>query len=42
MSVDQLTIDELNEVSGGRTKLPKPDIAKAWKIAQIQRDNPKF
>ena len=42
LSVDELRIKELDSVSGGRIKLPKPDIVKAWEIAQIQRDNPGF
>jgi bacteriocin-like protein len=42
LNVDELTIDELNTVSGGRIKLPVPDAVKAWEIAQIQADNPGF
>jgi hypothetical protein len=42
LSVDELKIDELDAVSGGRIKLPVPDAVKAWEIAQIQRDNPGF
>lgn len=40
--VDELTIDDLDSVSGGRIKLPKSDFVKAWEIAQIERDNPGF
>jgi bacteriocin-like protein len=42
LSIDELTTDELDSVSGGRIKLPVPDAVKAWEIANIQRDNPGF
>ena len=42
LSISDLTIDELDSVSGGRIKLPVPDAVKAWEIAQIERDNPGF
>lgn len=42
LSNEELTIDELDSVSGGRIKLPVSDAVKAWEIAQIERDNPGF
>jgi hypothetical protein len=42
LSINDLTIGELDSVSGGRIKLPVPDAVKAWEIAKIQRDNPGF
>jgi hypothetical protein len=42
LSINELTIDELGSVSGGRIKIPTPDVVKAWEIAKIQRDNPGF
>jgi hypothetical protein len=42
LSVDELRIEELDSVSGGRIKIPMPDAVKAWEIAKIQRDNPGF
>jgi bacteriocin-like protein len=41
LSIDELTIDELDSVSGG-IKIPMPDAVKAWEIAKIERDNPGF
>jgi bacteriocin-like protein len=42
LSIDELTIDELDSVSGGRIKLPKSDFVKALEIAKIEADNPGF
>jgi hypothetical protein len=42
LSINDLTIGELDSVSGGQIKLPLPDAVKAWEIAKIQRDNPGF
>ena len=42
LNVDELAIDELHSVSGGRIQLPIPEAVKAWEIAQIQADNPGF
>jgi hypothetical protein len=41
-SIDELRIEELDSVSGGRIKIPMSDAVKAWEIAKIQRDNPGF
>jgi hypothetical protein len=38
----ELTLEELEAVSGGRIKIDKPAAVKAWEIAQIERDNPGF
>jgi len=40
--VDELTIDELDSVNGGRINLPMNDFVKALKIAQLERDCPGF
>jgi hypothetical protein len=38
--VHELTVEELEAVSGGRMKIPMPDAVKAYLIARIERDNP--
>lgn len=40
--IDELSIEELDSVNGGRIKIPMNDAVKAWKIAQLQRDCPGF
>ena len=40
--VRELTVEELEAVSGGRMKIPMPDAVKAYLIARIERDNPGF
>jgi len=42
LPIDELTIEELDSVNGGRIKLPINDFVKAWKIAQLERDCPGF
>lgn len=42
LSIEELTMNELDSVSGGRFKIPTSDAVKAWKIAKIERDNPGF
>jgi bacteriocin-like protein len=42
LSVDELTIDELETVSGGRIKIEKPPAVIAWEIAKLQQDCPGF
>jgi hypothetical protein len=42
LSLDELAIDELDSVSGGRIKIQTPDPLKAMKIAKIESDNPGF
>jgi hypothetical protein len=41
-NVRELTVEELEAVSGGRMKIPMPDAVKAYLIAKIERDNPGF
>jgi lactobin A/cerein 7B family class IIb bacteriocin len=40
--VCELTVEELEAVSGGRIKIPLPPAVVAWEIAKIQADNPGF
>jgi hypothetical protein len=40
--VRELTVEELEVVSGGRFKTLKSDAVKAWEIAKIEADNPGF
>ena len=40
--VRELTVEELEVVSGGRMKIPTNDAVKAWEIAKIEADNPGF
>jgi hypothetical protein len=40
--VRELTVEELEVVSGGRMKIPTNETAKAWEIAKIEADNPGF
>ncbi len=42
LSLDELAIDELDSLSGGRIKIQTPDPLKAMKIAKIESDNPGF
>ena len=42
VSVDELTVDELESVSGGRIKIEKPPAVIAWEIARLQQDCPGF
>jgi hypothetical protein len=40
--VRELTVEELEVVSGGRIKIPTNETVKAWEIAKIEADNPGF
>ena len=40
--VCELTVEELEAVSGGRIKIAKPAAVLAWEIAKIQEENPGF
>jgi bacteriocin-like protein len=40
--VCELTVEELEAVSGGRTKIEKSPFVLAWEIAKIQEENPGF
>jgi len=40
--VPELTMEELEAVSGGRMKIDLPAAVKAFEIAKIQADNPGF
>ena len=40
--VCELTAEELDAVSGGRTKIQKPPAVLAREIAKIQEENPGF
>jgi hypothetical protein len=42
LNLDELAIDQLDSVSGGRFKIQTPDPLKAIKIAKIESDNPGF
>ncbi|MGH6740772.1 MAG: hypothetical protein ACREDY_17395 [Bradyrhizobium sp.] len=42
LSVDELTVDELESVSGGRIKIEKSPAQIAWEIAKLQQDCPGF
>ncbi|HEY7846179.1 MAG TPA: hypothetical protein VID30_21175 [Bradyrhizobium sp.] len=42
LSVDELTVDELESVSGGRIKIQKPPGLIAWELAKLQQDCPGF
>jgi lactobin A/cerein 7B family class IIb bacteriocin len=40
--VCELTVEELEAVSGGRIKIEKPPAVVAWEIAKVEADNPGF
>jgi hypothetical protein len=40
--VRELTVEELEVVSGGRMKIDLPPAVKAFEIRKIQEDNPGF
>jgi hypothetical protein len=39
---EELTIDDLDSVSGGRIKIPTNVAVLAHEIAQLEQDNPRF
>jgi bacteriocin-like protein len=39
---EELTIDELDSVSGGRIKIPQNSFVLAHEIAKLQQDQPGF
>jgi hypothetical protein len=39
---EELTIDDLDSVSGGRIKIPTNPAVLAHEIAQLEQDNPRF
>jgi hypothetical protein len=38
----ELTVEDLEAVSGGRIKIEKPAAVLAWEIAKLEADNPGF
>jgi hypothetical protein len=40
--VRELTVEELEVVSGGRIKIQKNPLVTAWEIAKVEAENPGF